>query len=875
MDANGLHFRMLSNAEDWLAASTPADVFYDATRRSLRLASRSERTLNVPAASLSAALSKLELAPGARDAFGTRAYWDSLRGQVMATGALAGAVPIFQPSLDDRPSDLALGVDGVLYLALGSGAVVMLDRRDRWDPVLLRVEGFSAWRVAPDPAGGAWILDRVHRRLARLRGLPFPRRPFSPYAAGAFRPNPENPEPPQLCVYEDPLCPADELPVALACSPAGDLALLTWPDPGSHTRLRVRRAGEETDFGPPWTLAGAPRAYSLAWVADDTVAVLLANPELTEAPVFRVPAPGAQQAGSLNPIGDLYPLAGHNGEPFLHGVDLPPHYPTRLAEGAPAGPDDPPAGSAPLHHLSLPSAVRTGWASNLPDRPLDLGQAGTAWHRLYLEADIPLGCGIRILLAASDDGGAGPPRLDSSEWHEHRFGAIFARGASGDSAAADEPAVSSPAGDRIPCGAWLAIPSEIPLSEGLLACEPQRDRAGLFTVLIQRSQRPVRTLTGRYLWVRAQLIGDGRTGPEIAALRAYAPRFSYLNRYLPQMYRETRFGPDADELIPADTVGGATPADFLERFLDNFEGLLTPLEDRISGAYLLTDPDAAPEDALAWLGGWIGISEQPGYNIAQRRRLLREAPRLFRDRGTLNGLRRALDIATEGAVARREIIVLEDFRLRRTFATILGADLADEEDPLLGGLVVSGNSFVGDTLFLGDEERKEFLALFGAQAIASDEEAKAVQALFDRLAHRVTVLVHQELGVKNLALIRRVVELETPAHVEAKVLTASQRFMVGLASLVGVDTYLVDKPQPGPVRVNRSSLGVRDVLQHPPSLDPRLEAGYYERIGSPRPIADPGPPLTKNLNEAFDLDASASSAAPGRKITLYVWTWIH
>jgi hypothetical protein len=54
-----------------------------------------------------------------------------------------------------------------------------------------------------------------------------------------------------------------------------------------------------------------------------------------------------------------------------------------------------------------------------------------------------------------------------------------------------------------------------------------------------------------------------------------------------------------------------------------------------------------------------------------------------------------------------------------------------------------------------------------------------------------------------------------------------------------------------------------------------LEAGYYERIGSPRPIADPGPPLTKNLNEAFDLDASASSAAPGRKITLYVWTWIH
>ena len=68
-----------------------------------------------------------------------------------------------------------------------------------------------------------------------------------------------------------------------------------------------------------------------------------------------------------------------------------------------------PRGSAPLHHLSLPSAVRAGWAGNLPDRPLDSGQAGTAWHRLYLEADIPLGCGVRVLLAASDDVRPGRP----------------------------------------------------------------------------------------------------------------------------------------------------------------------------------------------------------------------------------------------------------------------------------------------------------------------------------------------------------------------------------------------------------------------------------------------------------------------------------
>ncbi len=87
------------------------------------------------------------------------------------------------------------------------------------------------------------------------------------------------------------------------------------------------------------------------------------------------------------------------------------------------------------------------------------------------------------------------------------------------------------------------------------------------------------------------------------------------------------------------------------------------------------------------------------------------------------------------------------------------------------------------------------------------------------------MLVHEEVEPQSLGLIRRIVELETPAHVQARVLTASQRFMVGIASLVGVDTYLGPPIEPQPVRVGQSHLSLRDLILRPPSLDPRFEGG--------------------------------------------------
>jgi phage tail-like protein len=863
MDANGLRFWMIASAHQWRTASLhpdsgPAHTEYDQEHHGLRLASeRNLASVSAREPNESNAFAALQMPPETEDGVGNRAFWDGKEGAVMATGALPEnktssdpsshlakrSVPIFYPPPGTEPSDLAVGHDGVLYIALAPrGEIVMVDLRRRWNYVVLRADGFAAWRLAADPSGGVWVLDRANGKLGRVEGLPLPPRPYGPYSPNTFRPCAENANPPRLTIYPPATLPeADqETPIALDCSPVGQLALLSWKrkspilhEPGYAL---IRLLSDEGEFGLPVQLSGASFPYSLTWVSENLIGLILDNVK-NEALVYRV---GSADGEEL-PVGDFYPLRDRRrvGGAFVNGVTLPPRYPTI-------------SGTTPLRRLSLPSFAKRGWAVGM--LPLDSQNAQTDWHRLYVEASIPPNCGVKIYLAAS--GEETPPKWDDDqEWHEHRFGEIFMHSV----------------GDRVPRAAWVAQSSEIPFNQGMLGCEPEKNRSGLFTVLIQRSNRRVRTLRGRYLHVRVALYGDGSTTPELAAVRAYASRFSYLNRYLPELYRETLFGPDADEII--STRENTTRPDFLERFLDNFEGLLTPLEDRIASAYLLTDPRSTNEQALEWLGSWIGMSFDPAYPKNRQRKLVEAAPDLYRRRGTYDGLRLALNIVTGGAIERREIVILEDFRLRRTFATILGADLADEDDPLLGGLAVSGNSYVGDTLFLGDEHRKEFLALFSANLPESPSEQSAIAALFDDLAHRVTVLVHEDLEPQMLALVRRVVELETPAHVLARVVPASFRFMVGMSSLVGIDTYLGESEPPQPVRVGKSNIGERDFILRPPSLDPRLEGGALEPIvmAQLRPHADAGPDITVALGKKFRLDASRSTAPPGLTIVTYIW----
>lgn len=139
-------------------------------------------------------------------------------------------------------------------------------------------------------------------------------------------------------------------------------------------------------------------------------------------------------------------------------------------------------------------------------------------------------------------------------------------------------------------------------------------------------------LTGRYCELRITLGGDGRFTPHLRALRLWYPRFSWPARFLPGVYRET----------PA-------PADFLERFLANMEGIDTVAEGRIAAAQALFDTRIAPAETLDWLAGWYDMALDPRWDENRKRLFVRNAARFFGWRGTARGIKAALRLAFDSA----------------------------------------------------------------------------------------------------------------------------------------------------------------------------------------------------------------------------------
>ncbi len=312
-----------------------------------------------------------------------------------------------------------------------------------------------------------------------------------------------------------------------------------------------------------------------------------------------------------------------------------------------------------------------------------------------------------------------------------------------------------------PVPVLVNLASELPFHPGLAALagmpgEPLRAAAAA-----DRWREPA--ADRRVVRHRRGVGGRRAAQPVPAGDPRLSPRFCYQDEYLPALFHQTAMSEETDQ------SPSPSPPDFRERLLANLEGMLTPMEDRVAAAEYLLDPYAAPAAMLPWLGSYLGRTLDPGWPEARRRRALAMAGRQLRERGTYRGVCLALDIATDGAVARGEVVLLETHRLRRTNATVLGIPMGGRNDLTQFG-VPSGNSIVGDTLILSAERAIDVLALL-APSVAKGADAATVSQFLDEYADRVQVaVILQGPAAASLApVVTAVLQAELPAQLHFEI----------------------------------------------------------------------------------------------------------
>lgn len=778
-DAQGQTYWQRCREEDFTLLT--GDARWDDDANALMLASR---LANLPDSVTPATTRNAAAHPAITvDAYGSwaRVVRQGATDRIMAGGATEPETEIYQAPVGTRIAEIAATTRDWLVILLDDGRVVVRDLLERFPETELTEPGFSPDRVAETADGTFWLLDRTAKQLRRLEGNPLPDRVRRRRRAEhVFQPEPLDSDPLRLTLpLMGDLSGAGENFIDMVALPDGRVAILSL-GAGRASLLRLTDGEGMTDAIP---LGALQSAFSLSHYGDDKLALLVPGAE--NAVMVRL-----LEDDQTRVMGTLLPLRRGTGGRLCKTLPGAP-------VAYPAAPRTPPMTDPPRPFARLVAPSRPSYARSATARTtiLEADQPGTIWHRAYLDAHIPVDCGITLLMAAGDDLAA-LEALPTGALYAHRFGTLG-------------PDMAGPR------GVWLEQDSERPWLSSATGQTRKRDRCGLFSILIQKTGTTVKRIAGRFLRIDIVIDGPGLSTPRLYALRVWGARRAWRDRFLPD-YLSVEEGPMAEG------------SDFLDRSLALFESVLTPIEDEVGASYRLTRPDAVPTDALEWLANWIGAELDSALSEAAKRRLLGEAVQLWRRRGTLPGLEKMLDIVTEGGVARGDLVVLEHYHLRRTFATILGADLSDADNPLTPWAAQSGNSHLGATFFLGDEDRKAFFALFRPDLLNDPltSETERLDALddlsefFDNHAFRITVLVHADMDQSERDLIARVLDREVPAHIVATMVDGPGSLVLALSSLVGVDSRFGRTPPLEPLTIATAEIG-QAFLTDLPSLEDR------------------------------------------------------
>ena len=275
---------------------------------------------------------------------------------------------------------------------------------------------------------------------------------------------------------------------------------------------------------------------------------------------------------------------------------------------------------------------------------------------------------------------------------------------------------------------------------------------------------------GRYVHLQLELRGDGVATPVVRRIRIDFPRSTSLE-YLPAIYREN---PRSE--------------DFTERFLAIFDAEIGKVDRAIERFPAMLDGQGVRDEVLPWLGGFLDVVFEPGWEAARRRRILRALPRLYALRGTAAGLRLAIRVIFDTDAAIQE----------------LGSER------MWGKLGAQGTAALRGTRLFGRARARLRLgrSRLGAAPLMSrgnpDRDPLATGAF------RFRVLV-PPLAPEARARLERLVEAQKPAHTQASIRIGGSGFLLGSGSALGIDTALVPLAAPvlgraGNVRLGRASV---------------------------------------------------------------------
>lgn len=657
MNVNGAHFKLLLGHGDWARClvhdaddALPLETQWHASASPVLApqaalpawdALRHEVTLQPQPIELPATVGEAPLAPEARRGAAADRHGNVYRvaddlQSVLVTSSGSGGETVFWPAgpddcapvrahappgfepaaappsvSADRYPALAVTADDYLVIAFVRGGQRGLMSFDliaggspvetAW-PAEVEIEPFD---MCARHGGGLWVLDRKNRRLWELDGTLAvihsgqTSLPLAPAVVDDFQPlaGPPRAQPPRqfpggLDLAAGPAFVGD--PVAI--DTLGDSGVLVLDRDSALQRSRVVRLGRT---GDTWQAHASQWLNLLPALAHDMV--YAAAPRLRQASetrLFIASARGNQvhafelidRAGefALQQPAELYPLRRYGGRALI-AVQGQAHYDSGLAQPR-------------WTRVVLQPRQRYAAHAEFVTPVFDSAEPGTTWDRVLLDACIPPDTVIEIESRAGDERS---DRVDQ----------------------ADSPSAGSPQ----VVGTWLPEPnpqlrstgSELPWLRREAARATRREAGtGTWELLLQRAQ-------GRYLQLRIRLTShNGTSTPRLRALRTWYPRFSYTQRFLPAAYRE-------------DLSGGP----LLERWLANFESTLTQIEDRLVNVQSLFDARTVPGDALPWLAQWFDLALDPGWDERRHRLLVRHAMDFFRWRGTVHGVRLALDLA--------------------------------------------------------------------------------------------------------------------------------------------------------------------------------------------------------------------------------------